>query len=162
MKNIGIEIRWGLYFTAFALIWMVFEKQMGWHDENIANHSIYTNLFAIVAIAVYVFALLDKRKNFYGGVMTWKQGFVSGLIISAVVAVLSPLSQYLTHTFITPDYFENIINYSVESGKLSQELAERQFNLRTYMINSTIFAFVVGAVTSAIVALFVKKSATEA
>ncbi len=51
-----------------------------------------TNFFAIIAIAVYVFALLDKRKRDFGGRMTWIQGFVSGVIISIIVALLSPLT----------------------------------------------------------------------
>ncbi len=157
MKKFSIEIKWGIIFTIISLIWMFFEKGMGWHDENIAQHAIYTNLFAIVAIVLYVVALLDKRKNFYHGKMTWSQGFISGIVISIVVAVLSPLAQYITHKFITPDYFPNVIDYSVQSGAMTREAAEEYFNLTSYIIQSFFFALVVGVVTSAIVAFFVKR-----
>lgn len=156
MKKFSIEIKWGIIFSVISLLWMFLEKGLGWHDENIAQHAIYTNLFAIVAIVIYVLALLDKRKNFYHGKMNWSQGFISGIVVSIVVAVLSPLGQYITHEFITPDYFENVIAHSVEYGAMSQEAAEEYFNLTSYVIQSFFFALVVGVVTSAIVAYFVR------
>ncbi len=157
MKKIGIEIKWGILFAVIQLLWMLGERLAGLHDENIAMHAWVTNFFAIVAIAVYVVALIDKRKNGFGGKMTWKQGFISGLIITAVITILTPLTQYITSTVISPDHFENMINYTVENGIKSREEAEAYFNLKSYMIQSIIFAPVVGVVTSAIVAIFVKK-----
>lgn len=88
--------------------------------------------------------------------MSYKQGFISGLIITLIVALLSPLSQYITSEFITPEYFPNVINYAVESGKMTQTEAESYFNLKSYLIQSVIGALVMGVVTSAIVAIFVK------
>jgi hypothetical protein len=157
MKKYRIELKWAFIFTVLALLWMVFEKAMGWHDELIAQHATYTNFFSIVAILVYVFALIDKRNNYYNGIMTWKQGFVSGVIISIIIAVLAPLSQWITHAVITPDYFTNAINYAVESGNATQEEAESYFNLTAYIIQSSVFGLVVSVFTAAIVAAFVRR-----
>ena len=157
MKKIGIEIKWGILFTVIALLWMIGEKAAGLHDENIDKHYIVTNFFAIIAIAVYVVAILDKRKNYYDGKMTYKQGFITGLFVTLVVAILTPLSQYITNAVITPDYFDNMIAYTVESGKMTQEAAEANFNMKSYIIQSSIFAPVVGVITSAIVAIFTRK-----
>lgn len=157
MKKFGIEIKWGVIFTIVTLLWMMLEKALGWHNELLEKHAIYTNFFALVAILIYVLALLDKRKNFYDGKMIWKQGFIAGIVITVVVTVLSPLSQYITSTLITPDYFSNVIELSVETGKMTQEKAEAYFSLQNYILQSTIWALVMGIVTSALVALFVKK-----
>lgn len=157
MKKIAIEIKWGIIFSIILLLWMQMEKLLGWHDELIEKHAIYTNFFALVAIVIYVVALLDKRKNYYEGKMTWLQGFLSGLYIAVVVAVLSPLTQYITSTIITPEYFPNVIEASVQSGKMSLEQAEKYFSLKNYIIQSVIGAIIMGAVTSAIVAIFVRK-----
>ncbi len=89
--------------------------------------------------------------------MNWSQGFISGIVVSIVVAILTPLAQYITHTFITPDYFPNIIDHAVERGSMTREAAEEYFNLTSYILQSFFFALVVGVVTSAIVALFVRK-----
>ena len=157
MKHYGVEIKWGVIFSVVALLWMMMEKSLGWHDEHIDKHAIYTNLFAIPAILLYVFALIDKRNNYYGGRMTYMQGLVSGIIVSVVVAVLSPLVQYITLQYVTPDFFTNIRDYAVKIGRMTEEHAAAYFRLKSYLIQSVIGALAMGIVTSAIVAFFVKK-----
>jgi hypothetical protein len=129
---------------------------MGWHDLQIDKHQTYTNFFSIIAIAVYGFALVDKRKNFYEGKITWKQGFMSGVIITLLIIPLNILAQYISFTYITPDFFANMINYNVSIEKMTLSEAENYFSLPTYRMQGLIFGTLVGFLTSAIVALFVK------
>jgi Na+/proline symporter len=136
---------------------MYFEKAMGWHDEDIAEHATYTNFVAIPSIIVYVLALLEKRKKHYQNVMTWKQGFISGMIITAVVVILTPFSQMVTHELISPEYFENVSAYAVNQGEMTQDEANNYFNLKSYMLQSAVGALIMGALTSAIVAVFVRR-----
>lgn len=157
MNKIKIEIKWALIFVGMSLLWMLLEKLVGLHSTHIDKHMYFTNLVAIPAILIYVFALIDKKKNAYEGHMTFKQGFISGLIITAIVALFSPLTQWITSTLITPEYFPNVIAYSVESGyHKSLEEAEAYFNLKNYIMQSFIGAIVMGILTSAIVAFFVR------
>jgi len=157
MKKYAIEIKWGIIFILVQLAWMVGEKMAGLHDEHIDKHAIYTNFIAIPAILLYVLALLEKRKKYFGGKMNYMQGFLTGIGVTIVVTILAPLSQYITSTVITPDYFNNAINYAVANGKLSQEEAEKYFSLKSYMVQTVLFTPVMGIVTSAIVALFTRK-----
>ena len=157
MKQYSIEIKWGIIFFGVSLLWMFFEKLMGWHDTNIAQHAIYTNLFGLLAIAIYLLALRDKRNNFFGGIMNWKQGFISGVILTVVIAILSPLGQYITFKLITPEYFENIIAYSTENGRMSLDEAKAYFNLGSYITQSVAFALMSGVVTAAIAALIMRR-----
>ena len=156
MKKYQIELKWALVFVGMTLIWMIGEKLLGYHSEKIDQHEVITNFIAIPAIAVYVFALLDKKKNFYKGQMNYLQGFISGIIISVIVAAISPLTQYLTSVVISPEYFPNIIKYAVDNGKVTQAEAISYFNLKSYITYGVIGALGMGAVTSAIVAIFVK------
>lgn len=160
MKNFKIEFKWALIFVLALLVWMGIEKAVGLHDEYIDQHHIYTSLFAIVAIVIYVFALRDKKQRFFNGNMNWKQGFISGIVISVLVALVSPLTQYLVSTVISPEYFDNIIAYSVENGKMNLENAQAYFNLKSYMIQSAFGALSMGIVTAAIVAFFIKSKNT--
>jgi len=157
MRKIAIELKWGIIFFAISLLWMVFENLMGWHGELISKHAVYTNLFVIPAVIMYVMALREKRDKALGGLMTWKQGFITGCVIALVVAVLSPFGQFITHLYVAPEYFPNVIDYSVESGKMTQQAAEAWFNLTSYIIQSVVGALVMGAATGAVVALFVRK-----
>lgn len=157
MEKIKIELKWALIFVAMTLLWMVLEKTVGLHGTHIDKHMYLTNLFAIPAILIFVLALKDKKKQYYKGQMTFKQGFLSGLIITGIVTLLAPLTQWVISTVITPEYFPNVIAHSVETGyHASLEEAEAYFNLENYMIQGTIGTLVMGLVTSAVVAFFVR------
>ena len=157
MGNIKIEIKWAIYFTLMTLVWMLLEKLSGLHGKYIDYHLYLTNLFAIPAIWFMVLALQDKKKNFYNGQISYKQGLVSGIILSAFIALLSPLTQWITSYVITPEYFPNVIKRSVELGYYKTKAeAEANFNYKNYAINSTIFAFVFGVVTTVIAMIFIR------
>lgn len=157
MKNLRIEIKWGILFMLMMIVWMILEKVSGLYSTHIDKHMIVTNFVAIPAILMYVFALLEKRRKYYGGSMTYLQGFVSGLWMTLVVTILTPLTQYLTVVVISPEFFPNMIAYTVEQGMKSSLEAELYFNFRSYMIQSVVFAPVMGIVTTAIVAIFTRR-----
>lgn len=157
MKNIKIEIKWAIIFSVIGLLWMLLEKLFGLHGKYIDYHLYLTNLFAVPAIIVMVMALKDKKKNFYGGQMNYKQGLISGIILSVIIALLSPLTQWVTSFVITPEYFPNVIKRSVEIGyfKTTAE-AEANFNYRNYAIQGAIGALVMGILTTAIAMIFIR------
>jgi len=158
MKNIKIEIKWAFIFVIMQLIWMLIEKSAGLYTQHIDKHSTYSNFIAIPAIAVYVFALLDKRNNFYGGTMTYLQGLITGLMITVFVTLLTPVVQYIVSVGIAPEFFPNMIIYSVSNGSMTQDAAEKYFNLKNFIVQGWMFAPVMGIVTTAIVAVFTRRS----
>lgn len=158
MVNRKIEIKWAALFVAMTLVWMMMEKSLGWHDEHISNHEKLTNLIAIPAIALYVLAIMERRK-FQDGALSWMDGFISGIWITALVALVSPVTQVVINTLISPDYFQHAIEHAVSSGNATREEAESFFNLKSYMIYSVIGALIIGTATSAIVAFVLKKRA---
>lgn len=60
MKNIKIEFKWAIIFTVIMIVWMFIEKLVGLHSTHISKHEKLSSLFAIIAISIYVLALLDK------------------------------------------------------------------------------------------------------
>lgn len=156
MKTRITELKWGFIFMLMTLVWMLIERLVGLHTTYIDQHYIYTNIYAIPSILVYVFALREKKYKDYEGSMNYMQGFVSGAIVTLVVTILSPLTQYITTTFIATDYFPNIIAHTVATGKMTQENAELYFSLKSYIFQGLIGAPVMGLITTAIVAIFTK------
>lgn len=157
MLSFRLEFKWAVIYTLFLFIWMIFEVQMGWHDELIAKHHLYTLLFYIPAAFIYYLALTDKRNNFYGGIMTYRQGFIAGITITVFIALLAAPAQYIISTFITPDYFENVRAFAVENGNTTFEEAEAFFNLSSYMIQSVVGSLAIGLIFSALFPLLVKR-----
>ncbi|MFZ9189183.1 MAG: DUF4199 domain-containing protein [Algoriphagus sp.] len=156
MKKFRIELKWGFLFFFSGLAWMVLEKSLGWHDRLIEQHATYTLLYAPLAIFIYVVALWEKKKKTYRGRMTFLQGLLSGLVITFVVVLLTPLSQYISHSLISPDYFSNIIQLTVNSGKMTLQEAEAHFNLMNYTTMSVFFAAGMGLLTTVVVMIFMK------
>lgn len=156
MNNYKLEIRWGFIFSVAMLLWLLVERLIGLHSTYIEYHMVWTNLFAVVAIAVYVFALRQKRDKELNGSMTWKQGFMSGVGITVVVAILSPLTQWLAHTIVSPHFFTNMVEFAVRSGNMTEAQALEYFSLQSYMMQAVIGAVAMGVITSAVVAFFVR------
>ncbi len=155
--TIRTEIKWAFIFAIIQLAWMALEKVTGLHDQHIDKHPIFTNFFALLAVAIYVLALLDKRKTAHHGYMTYGQGVVSGLILTLFITILTPLTQYITSSIISPDYFENAAAYAIESQKMTQEEANKYFNLSSYVKQGLIGTSIMGVITTLIVAIFTRK-----
>jgi hypothetical protein len=160
MKTYSIEIKWALRFTILTLAWAIGEKYVGLHDVYIDKYALYTNLFAIPAILLYALALIEKKKYFFDGTMTWSQGFISGVVLSFIIALFTPITQYIIYSSITPHFFDTIIEYKTKSPlithHLSVEIAKKYFNMQTYMIQNSFSALSCGIVTGALVSLFVR------
>ena len=160
LSNLKIEVKWAGIFVLFTLLWLAMEKTLGFHDEKIAQHPVITNFILIPAVLIYLLAFLDKRKNFYEGIMSYKQGFLAGFRIALIVTLCIPISQSIITFVISPNYFANAIAYSVETGKATLEEAQSYFTLGNYIIQGMIGNIIIGSLTSLLLALFVKKGPT--
>ncbi|WP_338377270.1 DUF4199 domain-containing protein [uncultured Flavobacterium sp.] len=156
MEKFKIELKWAIIYSICLFVWMYFEKTMGWHSEKIKFQPIYTMFFGLVSIAIYVLALFNKKKDYFNNQIDWKQGFLSGAILSLFIAVLTPLVLFFTFEFISPDFFSNIIKYKVENSKMSVEDAEKYFSFSNYIYTNTFSTLSNGIVLSAIISFFIK------
>jgi hypothetical protein len=152
------EFKWGVIFAVMGLIWVTLEYLVGLHGRFIAWHPILTNLIAVPSVIIMVLAILEKRRVL-GGTISFKQAFLCGLGVSVVVAMLSPLTQFIFHTLINPGFFENAIRYGVEQGKTTLAEAQAFFNLQSYMLQSVLAALIMGSITSLVIAAMIKKEA---
>ena len=156
MKNFSIEIKWALRFTLLTLAWAIGEKFIGLHDEHINNYGMCSFLFVFPAVLFFFQAINEKKKYVYNNSMTFRQGFIGGVILSFIISLLNPLAQLVIYKSITPHFFDTIIAYKVKSGYLTLEHANAHFNLKTYMIESTFIGLSKGIITGAIVSLFIR------
>lgn len=156
MEKFRIELKWAVIYSLCLLIWMYLERTMGWHTDQIKFQPIYTMFFGLVTIAVYLLALFNKKKDYYKNQIDWKQGFLSGAILSLFIAVLTPIVLFITFEYISPDFFSNIINYKVENSKMSLEDAEKYFSFSNYIYTNTFSTLSNGIVLSAIISFFIK------
>lgn len=156
MKKFKIEFKWSIIISFIYLAWMTLEKQLGFHDDKLKWQILFNLLIVFPNFVLYYLALIDKKKNYYNGIMNWRQGFISGVVISFIIALLSPIVQFITHEFITPLFFEKMISLSVESKRMTLEQAQNYFNLTAYIWQSISGGLSFGVVIGAIIAYFLK------
>lgn len=156
MKKFKIEFKWSIIISFIYLAWMTLEKQLGFHDDKLKWQILFNLLIVFPNFVLYYLALIDKKKNYYNGIMNWRQGFISGVVISFIIALLSPIIQFINHEFITPLFFEKMISLSVESKRMTLEQAQNYFNLTAYIWQSISGGLSFGVVIGAIIAYFLK------
>lgn len=158
MRNFSIEIKWAIRFTLLTLAWAIGEKAVGLHDEYISNYWILSNLFVFPAVLFFYLAIKEKKKYVYENSMTFRQGFITGLVLSTIIALLNPATQYIIYKSVSPHFFDNIIAYKVQNKNfpMTYENAQMLFNLKTHLIESTFTALSKGIITGAIVSYFLK------
>ena len=157
MDKYKIELKWAFFYIAASLLWMFIEKLSGLHSVHIDKQQYLTLVFLIPAIWIYWLAMKDKKKNYYQNIISYKQAVMSGILMSLIVMIFAPLTQWVISTVITPEYFPNVIEYALATKYFAtREEAEAYFSLNNYIIQSTIGAIIMGVVISAVMAFFIK------
>lgn len=155
MKNYSIEIKWALRFTLLTLAWSIGEKAIGLHDVHIENYGLCSLLFVVPAFLFFYLALAEKKKYFYNNAITWQQGFVCGAVISLIIAALNPITQLVIYKSISPTFFDNMIAYKVKHN-MSLKTVQEVFNLKSYIIQTTLSNLSYGFTTGVLVSLLIR------
>lgn len=153
-KDYRVEIKWAIYYSIFLLIWFVIEKIFGLHDERIALQQNVSFFILIPTVAFYVLEMVNKRKQFYSGRMTYFQGFITGIIYTVCIMILTPLVQFICYFIISPGYFKNLVDYSLSTGVYNNVQAAQQFTLGNFLFINEVFIMLTGVVFAAFIPLF--------
>ncbi|MFN8276654.1 MAG: DUF4199 domain-containing protein [Chitinophagales bacterium] len=167
MIKFPIVLKWALIAGFGSLLWLLFEKVVGLHSTYIAYHP-YISMMGLLIPIYCIRATMVEQRESMGGYISYMQAFLAGLAGVLVVAALNPPIQWVFHHYINPDFFTNMINYSVEHATemgTTPEKARAQatgyFTLRSYMIQSAVGALLFGLVVSAISALVITRNQSK-
>ncbi len=155
LKNLTTEIRWAFIFSALTILWMAIEKSLGYHGENIAGYHKFTFLFIPVTFLIYFLALRNTRNN-RGGITTYKESLVSGMLISIFIAILAPVTQMIIHNYVTPDFLSNLSHYAVSVDGIDADEADSFFTVSNYMKQTAIRAPITGTVITLLLSLIIR------
>lgn len=157
IKQYRVEIKWALIIIGVTWLWSLAERLCGLHDEHIARVRFYGNFFIIPLVFLYLAALADKRRADYNGRISFKQGLRSGVVLTILLTVLSPLTQYVIATIISPHFFNHAAAYIVSEGILGEDDARAFFSLGNYIRNSIMSTPVIGLLVALFAAIIVPK-----
>lgn len=95
---------------------------IGTDPNNYALSEIVGYTSMVLSLAIIFFALMHHRKK--QGHLNFGQGFVIGLGISTIAALLFAIFDVFYTTVIEPDFMTNYMNYYVEQIKNNPNLSE--------------------------------------
>ncbi len=156
--NRQTEIKWGVVWPTSMFLFLCFEFYAGLQEPPNLEWGVIVDTAGglVLPLLVFFLGLRQKRDQDLEGVMSWKEGFVSGLIMTAVALPLSLLLVWAFLTFVNPSWFDTMITYSVATGYFSQEAAEAYFNMKSYLTQTAMNVALFGVVLSAIFAFLYK------
>ncbi len=156
--NLKIEIRYAVLISLLMLLWLSLEFMVGLHDTYIQYHPYVTMFALIIPIVCSRMALKDKLEQF-NGKLDFKQAFKTGVIIAALAAVFAIPVQFVFHYLVNPDFFDNMISYSVTRAMATgtdvtkaKAEATSYFNFTSYLLMSVFGTLIFGSVIAAVMA----------
>ena len=161
MNKIGIELKWAALITTFTCLWAAFENALGYHDD-FSNILVTGFFYYIILTFLWAIAFVDKKKSLGKGA-DWEftKAFKFGLFVTGLLTILSPISKYIIHESISPDYFENIIQYQLSKGKQTRESLEAIHNITFTIRDGVMNTLSLGVIYSSLYAWVFKTKKTE-
>ncbi|MDR0227534.1 MAG: DUF4199 domain-containing protein [Flavobacteriaceae bacterium] len=156
MKKFSIEFKWAALATLAALIWMIIEKSLGFHDEKIRYEIGFAMLFNLILIIFYWLNIREKKQVYYEGIITWQKAFISGLVLTVMISFFYPLIQYIGYNQLTPGFMQHLQEALITEGKMTLEDAQKNASFDLFMRNAVFNNLSFGVVYSAIIAYFMQ------
>jgi hypothetical protein len=156
MKQFSVEFRWAFTFLLAQTLWIMFEKTLGFHGDKIQYQPLFSMLFNFILIAIYVLAIRDKKKKIYNNQMTWQEGFVSGLMLTLIIALFTTMTEYTKHNVISPYLLEDMKDLILAENRMTVEDANNYFSFSKTLSNTIFFTISIGVLITSIVAWIMK------
>lgn len=136
-----------------SIAWLAMEKLLGFHDEFIQYHEYFTNFIIIPYILIYIRGIKGYRIS-EGGTISYLKALGFGLASTIFATAFSPFALWIFETILNPNFYQNMINYTVSHKLQSQAQALAYFNHENYR-NLMIYGNIAqGVIFSAIIAFF--------
>lgn len=164
MKNIAV--RCALIAFVITIAWTMFEHQMGY---NTVSHAIgqYTRMVTALIFYFFIAFAIARQKRNQKNVISFKEGFVTGLIVCLIYAPLSALWFAVYGEMINPQYQASLMEF--ERNKLiaikaspiiiADKMKEVQLmsggSFLSYFL-LFVFTFLIGAIVAFTTALLVR------
>lgn len=143
MKAYLPEVGYGLALALAHLVWLIVEYTLGLHSTRIAQYSILTNLYVVIAALILWRAIKNRRDVLEGGQLLWWQGMTSGMIVSVVSAALRGPTWWFFLKFINPGFTQAMVEFAVQSGT-KREFAEVTYHPTVMAMESTLSPVLLG------------------
>lgn len=150
------ELKYSIFLSVVTLLYLAIEFYCGFQTKYIGYRPIVTYFILFPYIVIAMHGMKEKKREF-GGKLTYRRAFRSGMTIGIITAILSPIVVIIFIKFINPNFFADSIDYAVSTKKSTQRQAENYFNLKNYFFQSAIGSLINGLIISIVACIFLGK-----
>lgn len=149
------EFKTALLIALAGFAWAVIEYITGFHSSRIELHSVITWFAMIPVLFIYIWHYRQTKKHSHGQ-LTFKKGFLSGMLVTGVSMPLSMIGFLLFYYLVNPGFFSAFIKYSVENKIMTTDEAAAYFNIGSYLLQIAIGILIIGLLLSLILSFIFK------
>jgi hypothetical protein len=152
------ELKYAVIFIVASFLWNCLEFAAGLQGKYINIHPYFvTSFFIILTASVYYFAIREKRAGLYGRI-TFAKAFITGLVLTIFILILNPFALYVFSTFVNTDFYNAFIQHDIMTGKYSPQEAYNYYNIKNFIIQGSLYRFIMGLLASIIISFILKKT----
>ena len=149
--SIKIEFRYAVLTSLVMLLWLIIEYAVGLQDTYISCYPYVSLLAFLIPVFTYRLGLIEKIDQKFGK-LNFPQAFLSCFLMNVFVCLLYIPVHLVFLNVINPDFFSNMLQYTVKNGHQTLEGAAYYFNISTFITETVLTNFVTGTIISLILA----------
>jgi hypothetical protein len=160
---ISVSLRYTALFCVIAIAFSIIPKIFG---SNPSIDWLWSVLSMIIFIVIVVLAH-KYFKDMRDGYMTFGQGFIMGLLISVISALVTSVFTYVYFRVIDPSVLEQLVNQSVEIWE-SSRLTDDQIEFASGLLSAGFISSMIlvlysigGLIISLIIPIFTQQEKTD-
>lgn len=156
------ELTNGMIAGFITLGWMTLGYALHWDQSEAGRYAPYLSLF-ILMVAIYLTILL-KRDRDKGGIISFKESVVSGMVVSFVIGIMVGAYLFVYVKYVNPGFVNDMIKTATDYYKTenaSQEQIDKgiegvramyspfgqfTYGIGTSMMTGLLIAVVMGAI----------------
>ena len=153
-----VSLTYGIIYALASLLWISMEFALGFQTTYADIQPFVTFLFLIPAILIMYRGMKSHRVIVHErqAPFNYFMAFMSGFNIAVIATLLSPVVSYIFHSFINPEFFDSMIQQSVSSMLMTEDMAKAYYNQQSYIQQSIVGGLITGSIISAVLAVFMR------
>lgn len=153
-----VTLTYGIIYALASLLWISMEYALGFQTIYVEIQPYVTLLFLVPAVYIMYRGMKSHREIVHErqAPFNYFMAFMSGFNITVIATLLSPIVSYVFHSYINPEFFDSMIQQSVSSMLMTEDMAKAYYNQQSYIQQSIVGGLISGGIISAVLAAFMR------
>lgn len=153
-----VTLTYGVIYALASLLWISMEYALGFQTIYVEIQPYITLLFLVPAVYIMYRGMKSHRVIVHErqAPFNYFMAFMSGFNITVIATLLSPVVSYIFHSYINPEFFDSMIQQSVSSMLMTEDMAKAYYNQQSYIQQSIVGGLISGSIISAVLAVFMR------